>query len=125
MEWGIALLVGVVAGVASGVAGVGGGVIMIPAMVFLLGFDQHVAQGTSTLAILFTSVAGTYVNVRNRRADLKVAAAVGVGGAAAAFLATRLAVAIDADLLQRLFGLLVIFSGTRMAVRSWRARTAG
>ncbi len=124
MSVAIAIIVGVVAGVSSGVAGVGGGVIMIPAMVFLLGFDQHVAQGTSTLAILFTSISGTFVNVRNRRADMRVALAVGIGGAASAFLATRLAVSLDADLLQRLFGVLVIFAGTRMAVRSWKARTA-
>lgn len=119
----IPLLVGLVAGVASGVAGIGGGVIMVPAMVFILGLDQHLAQGTSTLAILFTAVAGTVVNVRNRRADLRVAAIVGLGGATAAFVGSKAAVLVDADLLQRLFGVLVLYSGIRMAVRSWKART--
>lgn len=118
----MAVLAGVAAGVVSGVAGVGGGVLMIPVMVFLLGLDQHTAQGTSTLAILFTSVSGTYVNVRNRHADLRIALAVGVGGSAAAYFASRLAVATDADLLQRLFGLLVIYSGVRMGSRAWKGR---
>ncbi len=120
----VALIVGLAAGVASGVAGIGGGVIMVPAMVFLLGLDQHLAQGTSTLAILFTSVSGTIVNVRNGRADVRLALLVGFGGAAAAFGASKLAVSIDADLMQRLFGLLVLYAGVRMAVRTFKARTA-
>ena len=88
MEVALAAVIGLVAGVASGVAGIGGGIIMIPAMVFLLGMEQHLAQGTSTLAILFTAVAGTVVNVRNRRVDLKSALVVGLGGSAAAFFAS-------------------------------------
>jgi hypothetical protein len=120
-----AALIGLAAGVASGVAGIGGGIIMIPAMVFVLGMEQHLAQGTSTLAILFTAVAGTMVNARNRRVDLRVALVVGLGGSAAAFFASRAAVALDAAVLQRLFGLLVLYSGARMGVRAWRARTPG
>ena len=119
----LAAVIGFVAGVASGVAGIGGGIILIPAMVFLLGMEQHLAQGTSTLAILFTAVAGTMVNVRNRRVDLRTAFVVGLGGSAAAFFASRAALALDPDLLQRLFGLLVLYSGTRMGVRAWQART--
>lgn len=123
MDVALAAVIGLVAGVASGVAGIGGGIIMIPAMVFLLGMEQHLAQGTSTLAILFTAVAGTMVNARNRRVDLRSALVVGLGGSAAAFFASRAAVALDADLLQRLFGLLVLYSGARMGVRAWQART--
>lgn len=118
----IGVLVGIVAGLASGLAGIGGGVIMVPAMVFFLDVTQTTAQGTSLLAILFTSVAGTVVNTRNKRVDLKVAVIMGLGGVAAAQLGKSAALAIDADLLQRLFGGLVLFSGARMAYRWWRAR---
>ena len=51
-----ALVIGLTAGVASGVAGIGGGVIMVPGMVFILSMDQHIAQGTSLLAIIFTTI---------------------------------------------------------------------
>lgn len=116
------LAVGLLAGIASGVAGIGGGVVMVPAMVFLLGLSQTTAQGTSLLAILFTSVAGTVVNFRNGYVDLRQAALIGVGGMAAAQVGKTAALSIDPDLLQRLFGILVLYAGLRMAWRVWRGR---
>ena len=46
------LLIGLVVGVASGVVGIGGGILFVPALVWLLGMDQHKAQGTSLGALL-------------------------------------------------------------------------
>lgn len=119
----LGLAVGLVAGVASGLAGVGGGIILVPAMVYLLDVPQYAAQGTSSLAILFTAASGTFVNVRNRRVDLRAAVVVGLGGVVTAFLGARLAVDMDPNLLSRLFGLLVLVSGVRMAVDGWRERS--
>ena len=113
----IAVGIGLFAGVASGIAGVGGGVLMVPGMVFLLGLPQPLAQGTSLLAILFTSVSGSVVNVRNGHSRLAIATVVGLGGLASAQVGKSIALAIDPDLLQRLFGLLVLFSGTRMLLK--------
>lgn len=122
----LGFFVGLFAGVASGVAGVGGGVIMIPAMTSLLAIPQHVAQGTSLLAILFTSTSGTIVNVRNRRVKLRQAAIIGISGVVAAQLGSRLALATDQATLQRIFGVVVLFSGGRMLWNLRRARqTAG
>lgn len=118
----VALIIGLITGVASGVAGIGGGVVMIPLMVFILGMGQTVAQGTSTLAILFTSVSGTFVNVRNGRADVKTALTIGIGGAVAAYLTSKVAVRTNPETLQTAFGILLIYSGTRMAVRALKAR---
>lgn len=114
--------IGLVAGVASGLAGIGGGVIMVPAMVFLMGFDQHIAQGTSLLAIVFTSVAGTVVNRRNEHVDVRNALIIGGLGAVVAFGAARFANTLDADLLRQLFGILILFSGVRMLVQTLRTR---
>lgn len=110
----IGIGIGLLAGIASGLAGVGGGVIMVPAMVFVLGFDQHLAQGTSLLAIMFTSIAGTVVNRRNEHVQVKSALVIGGIGAIVAFGAARFANTVDAELLARLFGVLILFSGTRM-----------
>lgn len=106
--------IGVIAGLASGVAGIGGGVIMVPAMVFLMGFEQHIAQGTSLLAIVFTSISGTVVNRRNEHVDVRNALMIGGLGALVAFGAARFANTVDADLLRQLFGGLILFSGARM-----------
>jgi uncharacterized membrane protein YfcA len=117
----VGALIGLVAGVASGLAGIGGGVIMVPAMVFLLDFPQHLAQGTSLLAIVFTATAGTVVNRRNENVDVRLALIIGAIGAAAAFGAARLANLVDADLLGRLFGAFVLLAGFRMLVQTLRA----
>ncbi len=118
----VGALIGIVAGIASGLAGIGGGLIMVPAMVFVLDFPQHLAQGTSLLAMVFTSVAGTAVNRHNRNVDVRLALTIGIIGAAAAFLAARLANMIDADVLRRLFGSLVLLAGLRMLAPTLRPR---
>jgi uncharacterized membrane protein YfcA len=120
----VGLVIGLIAGVASGVAGVGGGVIMVPAMTAFLAVPQHLAQGTSLVAILFTSVSATVVNLRNGRVDLRMAAVIGVTGAVAAQLGSRLALATDQESLQRVFGILVLYSALRMLWNVWKERQA-
>lgn len=120
LDFVVGAVIGVVAGVASGLAGIGGGVIMVPSMVFILGFPQHLAQGTSLLAIVFASVAGTTVNRRNTNVDVRMALVIGAVGAVTAFLAARVANQMDADLLRRLFGGLVLVSGLRMLSQGLR-----
>lgn len=117
-----ALLIGLTAGVASGIAGIGGGVVMVPGLVFVLGVDQHLAQGTSLFAIIFTALSGTRVNLSEDRVNIHAVVWISVFGAATSFAAARLANQIDGDLLRRLFGVLLLFSGSRMAFNSWRSR---
>jgi len=100
------LLIGLLAGTLSGLAGVGGGIIMIPAMVLLLGIDQHTAEGTSLVAMLFTAAAGTRVNVINHHVDWRAMWILGVSGAVIAPLSAALAQQIPADTLGRVFGVL-------------------
>lgn len=116
------VLIGLFAGVASGMAGVGGGVVMIPAMTELMGLGQRVAQGTSLLAILFTSLSGTVVNLRNRRVCLADAAVIGVAGVVAAQAGLQMALRLDQEVLRRLFGALVLVTGGRMLWQVWRGR---
>jgi uncharacterized membrane protein YfcA len=112
-------VIGAVAGFASGVAGVGGGVVMIPAMVVFLNISQHTAEGTSLLAILFTSAAATRVNLKNRRVQASSAVIMGLAGAMTAPLGTRLALGLDVSLLQRLFAAFVLITALRML---WKLR---
>lgn len=114
--------IGLVAGVASGVAGIGGGVIMVPAMVFLLGMAQHIAEGTSLMAILFTAVAGTRVNLRNNRVDLRQATIIGVGGVISALIGVQFALGMSSETLTRVFGVFVALVGLRMLVKLLRDR---
>src|SRR4030067_1671400 len=91
----ILLLIGLIAGIASGLFGIGGGVLMWPGLVFLLGFSQHAATGTS-LAILLppVGIAAVLEYYRHGNVDLKaafiVAAALLVGAWFCALLADHL-----------------------------------
>jgi uncharacterized membrane protein YfcA len=122
----IALGIGLVSGFFAGVAGVGGGIVIVPATVLLLGFTQHEAQGTSLLAIILTSAAATYVNRRNRRVSLRDALVVGGVGAVAAVAASRVALGIEGRVLSVAFGLLAVFIAGQTLYRAWRVegRTA-
>lgn len=114
------LLIGAIAGLSSGLAGIGGGVLMIPAMVFLLAIEQHTAEGTSLVAILFTAAAGTRVNVNNRHVDWRAVVVLGLMGAAAAPAAALLAQRIPAGDLTRIFGAFLIITSVRTF---WKNRT--
>ncbi len=117
----IEVLLGAVAGVASGLAGVGGGTVLVPAMVFLLGIDQHTAEGTSLLAILFTAASATRVNATNRFVDWPVMVILGLVGAAIAPFAALLALQIPATNLSRFFGLFLIVVAIQTIFKNRRA----
>jgi uncharacterized membrane protein YfcA len=114
--------VGVVAGFLAGLLGIGGGVLMVPAMVLLLGFDQHVAQGTSLLVIIPAAVTGSWTHHRHGRWVLRDAAALAVGGVLGAVLGSVSALSLDDVVLRRLFAAFLLASGVRMLLGSRRKR---
>lgn len=121
VSFGLALLIGGLSGLLSGLAGVGGGIVMIPAMVLLLGIDQHTAEGTSLVAMLFTAAAGTRVNLRNHLVDWRAVWILGIAGAVIAPVSAALAQRIPADTLGRIFGVFVIINAVRTL---WKSRPA-
>ena len=118
----IAFGIGLISGFFGGVAGIGGGIVIVPATVLLLGISQHAAQGTSLLAIILTSVAATIVNRKNRRVDLKDALVVGTGGVFASVFASQVALGVDGRILSALFGGLAVLIALRTL---YRALTSG
>lgn len=109
-------LVGICAGFFSGLMGIGGGVVMVPLMVFLLGFSQHEAQGTS-LAVLSVPVtfwaAYTYSQGDNPL-NWKYAGIIAICFALGGFLGAKLAINIDEKLLKRIFGVLMLALSLRI-----------
>ena len=114
----IALGIGLIAGFFAGLAGIGGGVVIVPASVLLLGLDQHEAQGTSLIAIVFTSVAGTIVNHKNQRVRPMAGLLAGAGGVVGSLTGSRLALLIAGRTLSVAFGVLVLLVATRTLQRS-------
>ena len=104
--------IGLFAGVLSGLFGIGGGVVIVPALIYIAGFRQHVATGTS-LAVLLPpiGIAAAFEYYRNGRVDVRaaviIAAAVLVGGWLGALVANRM----PGPQLRLAFGIFVVCLG--------------
>ena len=112
--WAMGLAVGVVAGVLSGLLGIGGGAIMVPAMTVLMGLSQHLAQGTSLLVIIPTAISGSITHFRMGNIRMETAAWLSAGGVLGAVGGAFLALASPDALLRLLFGCYLAFTGIRM-----------
>jgi uncharacterized protein len=108
------LAVGLAAGFLAGLLGIGGGILIVPALVLLLGFDQHLAQGTSLVVIIPAALAGSWTHYRRGRLDLRTAAFVAAGGVIGAAIGSLSALSLDDALLQRLFAVVLLIVAVRM-----------
>jgi uncharacterized membrane protein YfcA len=112
--WVMALVVGAGAGVLSGLLGIGGGAVMVPAMTLLMGLSQHLAQGTSLLVIIPTAISGSITHFRMGNIRIQTAGWLSVGGVLGAVAGALLALASPDQLLRFLFGAYLAFTGVRM-----------
>ena len=106
--------VGLFAGSLAGLLGVGGGIIMVPALVLLFSVPDAIAKGTSLAVIIPTAVVGTWRNLRRHGTDLPVATIVGLLGVASAFAASQLAVNLDRRVSSALFASLLVLVAARL-----------
>jgi len=116
----LAVLGGLVVGVASGVIGIGGGVLLVPMMVIGFSFPQHLAQGTSLLAIIPTAIVGAATHQRQGHLLWRAALLMGAAGAVGAVGGALIAISLPQGLLARIFGAFLIFSAWRIWPRDPR-----
>jgi len=109
------ILLGLVAGGFSGLIGVGGGVIIVPALVFLFGFAQHAAQGT-TLALLVPPIGllAAWTYYQEGFVDIQVAALICLGFLAGGFLGAKFANHLSNLALERVFGVAMLLISLKM-----------
>ena len=109
------LSIGLAAGIVSGITGIGGGVIIVPALIFILGMTQHQAQGT-TLALLVPPIGllAAYVYYRSGYVNLKVAGYVCIGFFLGGYLGAKIASQIPDMILRRIFGALLLFIAIKL-----------
>lgn len=120
MEIVLLVVVGALVGVVAALFGIGGGLLMVPFMVLVLGFDQHLAQGTSLLVIIPTALAGAIAHHKRGFVDLRVAALMAAGGIAGVYVGSQIALATSGGTLRFVFGLIVVVLGVRLIVRGVR-----
>jgi len=115
------ILGGLVAGFLSGLMGVGGGVVLIPTMVLLMGMDQHSAQGISLAAIAAISFFGAFTHLRQKTVRNDIAKYVAPSAVCYGILGSFLADRIDANILRDIVGGIIIIAGVLAVFRDWRA----
>jgi len=111
------IIIGLLGGMLSGMFGIGGGVIMVPLMVFLLSFTQHQAQGTS-LAVLSFPVAFVaaynYYNSGENVVDWKFAAIIAASFIVGGYLGSKLAISINQSLLKKMFSVVLFIAAIKL-----------
>lgn len=110
------ILLGLIVGILSGLLGIGGGVILVPLMVFFLGIEQHLAQGISMVVIIPTSIAAIYHLHKAKLVDYKSSSFLAIGGILGSFISSNMVHYIPANYLKQIFGIFVIYSGYRMII---------
>ena len=105
---------GVVTGVAAGILGVGGGILMVPFLTLVAGMPQHAAEATSLLVVLPTAIVASVVLQRRGVGDLGVALRLGVVGAVGAAAGALLALALPGRSLRVVFALFLMLVGLRL-----------
>lgn len=111
----LTFITGITAGILSGLLGVGGGIVMVPMMVFGLGLDQHIAQGISLVVIIPTALAGIGQLQKDKLVNYEVAAYLAIGAVAGSIISAYFVQDIPAEVLKKFFGAFIIFTGAIMA----------
>ena len=111
------ILLGVIAGVFSGLIGIGGAIIIIPALVLLFGLSQHAAQGT-TLALMVPPIGllAALAYYKQGFVDLKIAAFVCIGFFIGGLIGAKFALGIPETILKKIFGVVLLLVSLKMII---------
>lgn len=109
------LLIGLAAGVLSGLVGVGGGLIIVPALVFILGYTQHQAQGTSLGLLLLPVGILAVMNYYNKgQIDVKVVLVMSIAFVLGGWLGSKLALRLPEDTVKKIFAIFLFYSAFKL-----------
>jgi len=114
MRYVLAALIGLVSGVASGLFGVGGGLIMVPGMALLLKTDMKIAVGTSLAVIVPTALTGVWKHTQLRQVDWTLVAMLAPTAILGGFFGPWLTTRLSSPELQKLFGGFLVLVGIRL-----------
>ncbi len=115
-----ALLIGLAAGMLSGLVGVGGGIIMVPALVFFMHYTQHQAQGSSlavlTLPVVMIASISYYYQCQKLGTpiDLKVVGLLAAGFLVGGYFGSKIALSINQDVLKKIFAVILFYTAIKM-----------
>ena len=114
------ILIGLAAGILSGLVGVGGGIILVPTMVFFLHYTQHQAQGMSLGVLTFPVVILGFLKYYHECAkagtpiDFKVIGIIAIGFVVGSYFGSSIALKIDKDLLKKIFAVILFYTAFKL-----------
>lgn len=114
------VVTGVLSGTLAGLLGLGGGIVVVPALVLLFGMPQVLAKGTSLAVIVPTAVMGTVQNRQNGFTALRPAATLGLAGMVSAAAASQLSLGMDPTVSSALFAAFLVVAAARLAYTAWQ-----
>lgn len=109
------IVLGIFAGTLSGLIGIGGGIIIVPALLFLFGFSQHQAQGT-TLALLVPPIGilAAWTYYKHGYIDFHAALFIGIGFLVGSLLGAKMATNVSNIIIERIFGVALFLLSLKM-----------
>ncbi|MBM3439746.1 MAG: sulfite exporter TauE/SafE family protein [Bacteroidetes bacterium] len=109
------IAIGLIAGTLSGLFGVGGGVIIVPALVFFMGFNQQAAQGTSLgLMLLPVGILAVMNYYQKGHIDVKVVSVMVIAFVIGGYIGSKWALALPQETLKKIFAVILFYTGIRM-----------
>jgi uncharacterized membrane protein YfcA len=109
----ILIAIGIAAGTLSGLLGIGGAIVMVPAMVYFLGFNQQLAQGTS-LTVIPITIFAAYNYFKAGQVNLKFALIIAVCFLIGSLFGSKIALNVPENILKKIFGVLLLFVAAKM-----------
>jgi len=116
------LALGLVMGIASGLFGIGGGVIAVPALIAVFGMSDLIAKGTSLLVMIPTGITGTISNVRAKLVDVRAGLVVGVAATAASVPGVAIALTMSPRVSSILFAALLLVAAVQLTFKAIKAQ---
>lgn len=111
----IIILVGLAAGVLSGLVGVGGGIIIVPSLVYFIGFSQKTAQGTSLALILLpVGILAVLQYYKQGHVDIRIVGLLAIGFIVGGFLGSKFALSLPQDTVKKIFAVMLIIVALKM-----------
>lgn len=113
---------GLAMGVLSALFGIGGGILLVPLLVTVFGYDVRLAAGTSLAVMGLIALVGALRQSRQGMTDWKAGALLGLGGIVGGLIGAALAQVLPLAVLTWLFAALLVYTALRLAIAGWRAR---
>jgi uncharacterized protein len=109
------IVIGLFAGIMSGLVGVGGGIIIVPCLILFMGFGQHEAQGTSLGLLLLPIGIFAVINYYNKGfIDVKMVGLMAIGFVLGGFIGSKMALSMSQETLRKIFAVVLFYTAFKM-----------